>query len=56
MSILTPLAPFCDEYFSEIKEMLATEKTNIVFHGSDHTIGFLSFLYIDLMCYTSMLY
>ena len=39
----------------EIKENIATEKTDLEFHSFDHTIGFLSFWHIDLMWYMPML-
>ena len=54
MSLLTPLASFYDYW--EIKEYVAREKTDMEFQSFDHTIGFLSFWYIDIMCHTSVLY
>ena len=55
-NILTPLVPFCQEIFWEIKENIVPERTNMEFHSFDYTIGFLFFWYIDWMCYMPMLY
>ena len=41
--------------FWEIKENVATKKTDMQFHSFDHIIGFLSFWFVDLMCHTTML-
>ena len=51
--LLRPLKSFCDEYFSEIKENITTEKTGMEFYSCDHTIVFLSFWNFDLICHMS---
>ena len=42
MNVLTSLAPFCDEYFLDLKGNIAIEK----FHSFKCTIGFISFWHL----------
>ena len=47
MSIIRPLALFCDKYFSCIQENIGMERTDMEFYSFDHSIGFLSFWHVD---------
>ena len=46
-SLSKPLASLVMNTFLEIKENVATEKTDMAFHSTDYTVGFLSFWHID---------
>ena len=55
MSLLTHLSLSVMNTFQEMKENIATEESDMEFHSIDHTIGFLSFWHVDMMCDIDMM-